>query len=133
MVFFLLYFFTVLDSFPSPPSSLERRTTVNRNEVERFANLIKTDPIIQAFFLQDRCNMSCDRYNLACVFAYFKRADLSLKEYNRHTFFQALYLNLTVEDEKEDYRWELLPWCLGKYWRKQLKSFMAAKNELWQR
>jgi len=48
-------------------------------------------------------------------------------------FFKALYLNLLVEDEKEDLRWELLPWCLGKSWRKHRKSFMGAKDELWQR
>ena len=77
--------------------------------------------------------MSCDKYNLACVFVYFKRAGLSLKEYNRDMFFKALYLNLLVEDEKEDLRLELLPWCLGRNWRKHRKSFMGAKDELWQR
>ena len=77
--------------------------------------------------------MSCDRYQLAIVFAYFKRAGLAPSEYTRTKFFQALYLSLMVEDEKEDLRWELLPWALGKQWRNEQMSFMAAKDEFWQR
>ena len=124
---------SVFEPCPSPASSFQKRNTVNRAEVQAFVDLITTDPVLQAFFLTDRCNMSCDKYNLACVFVYFKRAGLSLKEYNRDMFFKALYLNLLVEDEKEDLRWELLPWCLGRNWRKHRKSFMGAKDELWQR
>ena len=109
------------------------RQIISRAEVKQFSVLIETDPVIQAFFVHDRCNMSCDRYQLAIVFALFKRAGLARSEYNRTTFFQALYLSLMVEDEKEDLRWELLPWGLGKQWRKGQKSFMAAKDEFWQR
>ena len=38
-----------------------------------------------------------------------------------------------MEEEREDDRWELLPWAMGINWRKKYSSFIRAKNELWHR
>ena len=54
-------------------------------------------------------------------------------EYTRDNFFIALYLAHEIEEEREEDRWNLLPWALGKTWRGKVHHFVKAKNYLWQR
>ena len=54
-------------------------------------------------------------------------------EYSRDNFFLALYLAHEIEEEREEDRWELLPWALGKRWRGKFHQFVKAKNDFWQR
>ena len=51
-----------------------------------------SDPVIKAFHAHDTCCLTSDRYLLAMVFVYFKKAKLEHEEYNRLNFFKALYL-----------------------------------------
>jgi speedy protein len=106
---------------------------VHEADINRFVQLVTTDPVIQAFHAHDVCCQSSDKYLLAMVFVYFKRAQLEHSDYTRLNFFTALYLAHEIEEEREDDRWELLPWALGKNWRKQVIPFIRGKNEFWQR
>jgi speedy protein len=48
------------------------------------------DAVIQAFFKKDVCSQLADKYLLAMVFTYFKRAQYARWEFTRYNFFVAL-------------------------------------------
>lgn len=98
--------------------------------LKAFVNLLK-NPVIEAFHAQDVCNMSSEQYLIAIVFSYFVRSDLPIEEYTVFNFFCALYLAHDIEEECDDYKWEILPWALGKDWAAVLKCFIKKKNEMW--
>ena len=50
------------------------------------------DVHIQRFLYVDSCSKIADRYLLAMVYVYFRRAGLVVEQYNKFTFFSALYL-----------------------------------------
>lgn len=119
----------VATSFNKRPADYPttRFTTI---ELTAYVQLLK-NPLIKAFHIQDACNMSSDRYLLAMVFAYFVRADLTIEQYTVFNYFCALYLAHDMEEECDDYKWEILPWALGKDWAISLKHFIRKKNEMW--
>ena len=119
---------------PSTPVTPGPAEDVKESDRDAFLNLINKDTILKAFFLQDSCFRICDKYLLAMVFVYFKRANLNSQyEFNRENFFLALCLALSIEEECDDDRWEILPWALGRHWRQQLKFFAQKKLNLWHR
>ena len=67
------------------------------------------------------------------VFIYFIRAELTPQEYTRENFFVALYLALDMEDDVEEFKFELFPWCLGKNWKKTYPLFLQSRDRLWKR
>jgi speedy len=67
------------------------------------------------------------------VFTYFKRARFHLNDFNELNFYLALFLASDVEDDVDDYKYEILPWALGSKWRMLLKEFYRKKDELLRR
>lgn len=72
------------------------------------------DKHIWMFLASDGCMKISDKYLLAMVLAYFRRAGLCTKEY-RQNFFPALFLANQFEEE-EGFRYEIYPWALGETW-----------------
>ena len=72
-------------------------------------------------------------YALSMVFIYFIRAEFSDAEYTVENFFVALYLALDMEDDVEEFKFEIFPWCLGKEWKRTYPLFLERRDQLWRR
>ena len=85
-----------LSNFGGPSSKKECHwTQVSTADLKHFLNML-SDPVIKAFHAHDTCCLTSDRYLLAMVFVYFKKAKLEHEEYNRLNFFKALYLGTSL-------------------------------------
>nr|CAH8833106.1 unnamed protein product [Trichobilharzia regenti] len=105
---------------------------VEETEMLAFFKLLG-DSTIKKFLDCDVCFKVADNFSIACVFAYFKRCDLAIEEYNRMNFFCCLYLVHDIEEDDEDYKYEILPWALGSFWKNKLSSFLRQREALWAR
>jgi speedy protein len=87
--------------------------------------------IIQNFFWVDSCAKLSDRYLIAMVYVYFKRAHLPLEDYTVFNFFVALYLANDLEEDNEGDKCEILPWACGKDWINEYTMFIKHRDMLW--
>ncbi|PNF32121.1 hypothetical protein B7P43_G02840, partial [Cryptotermes secundus] len=116
-------------NFPSkkrvPAIVLERK-----KEMDCFLRFIDRDPVIQEFLRKDTCYILADRYLLAMIFMYFKRAGYKVQDFTSYSFFVALFIALDIE---EDYNFknELYSWALGYHWRERYKELQKSRNALW--
>ena len=122
----------------SPPSLLSQSRlgrglmVVQGQELRSFLSLLYS-PQIARMLARDRCYTMADRFLLATVFIYFKRAELEEEEYTERNFWLALYLAHDQEEDDNETKWELLPWALGTQWQPLYQTMMREKKELWQR
>ncbi|XP_071969461.1 speedy protein 1-A-like [Engystomops pustulosus] len=102
-----------------------------KEEMADFLNLLENEYIIQ-FLSSDSSRTSSDKYLLATVCEYFRRASLPTKHY-RNYFFPALYLASQFEEQDSDIRTEILFWALEGFWFLKIEHFLHYRDLLFKR
>lgn len=109
-------------------------STLNKQPsyLEHFFQLYDDD-VIQDFLWMDSHFILADKYLLAMIYTYFRRADLSRHEYTRINFFVALELAHNMEEDNENLRIEIYSWILGATWKTTYPNFIRQRDILLQR
>ncbi|XP_066454867.1 speedy protein 1-A-like [Eleutherodactylus coqui] len=98
-----------------------------QEEREAFFRVLELD-YFKKFLTRDSCMRTSDKYLLAMVLVYFRRAGLRTEEY-RKNFFRALFLANQMEEDI-DFCDEIYAWALGDGWRKRKEQFLEQRNQL---
>ncbi|XP_042813518.1 speedy protein C isoform X4 [Panthera tigris] len=101
-------------------------------ELQAFLSLLEHS-FLQEFLSRDPCFQISDKYLLAMVLVYFRRANLKLSEYTHSNLFLALFLANDMEEDLEDPKCVIFLWALGKDWRRQVADFLHQRDKLWAR
>ncbi|XP_005227284.3 speedy protein C isoform X1 [Bos taurus] len=101
-------------------------------ELRAFLHLLEHS-FLQDFLSKDPCFQISDKYLLAMVLVYFRRANLQLSEYTHSNLFLALYLANDMEEDLEDPKSVIFLWALGQDWHHQVSDFLHQRDKLWAR
>ncbi|XP_036115567.1 speedy protein C [Molossus molossus] len=101
-------------------------------ELQAFLSLLEHS-FLQEFLSRDPCFQISDKYLLAMVLVYFRRANLKLSEYTCSNLFLALYLANDMEEDLEEAKCTIFLWALGKDWHSQVAHFLRQRDKLWAR
>ncbi|XP_054581382.1 speedy protein C [Eptesicus fuscus] len=101
-------------------------------ELRAFLRLLEHS-FLQEFLARDPCFQISDKYLLAMVLVYFRRANLKLSEYTCSNLFLALYLANDMEEDLEEAKCMIFPWALGEGWHNQVADFLRQRDKLWAR
>uniref|UniRef100_A0A8W4FIY3 Speedy/RINGO cell cycle regulator family member C n=1 Tax=Sus scrofa TaxID=9823 RepID=A0A8W4FIY3_PIG len=101
-------------------------------QLQAFLSLLEHS-YLQDFLSKDPCFQISDKYLLAMVLVYFRRANLKLSEYTLSNLFLALYLANDMEEDLEDPKCVIFPWALGRDWHHRVSYFLQQRTKLWAR
>ncbi|XP_069835173.1 speedy protein C-like isoform X2 [Dendropsophus ebraccatus] len=112
------------------PPAKKRKKEVQTPQPEEFAAFFSLleDSHVKLFLARDSCFMISDKYLLAMVLEYFRRARISIEKYRKY-FFPALFLANQMEEEGKCLR-EIYAWDLGANWKWKTEDLHERRNEL---
>ncbi|XP_062503577.1 speedy protein A-like isoform X2 [Corticium candelabrum] len=108
----------------------KQRLVATQGTLTAFFKLLDEDTIQDMLWFDRNCRLA-DKYLLAMVYVYFKRAGFLPGEYTQRKFFVAMYLAVEMEEDDDNIKRDLLPWALGRPWSIQYRDFLDERYALW--